>query len=383
MKTAARVRISRRSTVQPVTCRQTTLQDYAQIHALERRYGMGFRSSVEWSHLWAENPVCNRSPELPIGWVLEDGREGIVGSIGSVPFGFELDGTRLVAATSASWVVDERYRGYAPLLLDRFLSQPGVDLYLCVSPNSQAQPAVLLQCERVPVGVWNRAAFWITNHRGFATSVLAKRKARFAALLRYPVHFALALGDALRHDALLAASRRHTDLEFGRCTEFDDRFDVFWDEVRERQRHRLLAVRSRDVLEWHFKHPLARHAAWITTLCKADRLIAYAIFCNKNVPAIGLRRVRLIDYQSLDGDPSLLVPMLAREVERCRHDGTVVLESIGWGLERGALMDRIAPHVRTMPSWQYFYKAATPELARRCKDPSLWNATQYDGDACV
>jgi hypothetical protein len=366
-----------------VTCRRTTLKDYAQIHALERRYEMGFRTFAEWSHLWIENPVCKRGPELPIGWVLEGGRDEIVGSIGSVPFGFELDGARLIAATGSGWVVDERYRGYAPLLLDQFLTQPGVDLYLCVSPNSQAEPVVLHQCERVPVGVWNRAAFWITNYQGFAATILTKREARFPTLLRNPVQIALQLIDSLRRDALRAVPRTYRDLDIGRCTGFDERFDVFWDQVRKTQRHRLLAVRSREVLEWHFKHPLARHAAWITTLCKGNRLIAYSVFCNKDVTSIGLRRVRLIDYQSLDGDPSLLIPMLAQEVERCRHEGAMVLESIGWGLDRGALMDRIAPHVRTMPSWQYFYKAATAELARRCKDPSIWAPSQYDGDACV
>lgn len=382
MGTAVSARTRMQATAR-VTCRRTTLSDYARIHALERRYDMGFRGSAEWSHLWIENPVCKRAPDLPIGWVLEDDRDGIVGSINSVPFGFELDGAQLIAATGSSWVVDARYRGYAPLLLDRFLTQPGVDLYLCVSPNRHAEPVVLRQCERVPVGVWNRAAFWITDYQGFAASVLAKRKARFRGLLRYPVQVALRLVDGLRRNTLRVASKRHPNLDIGTCTGFDDRFDVFWHEVRERQRHRLLAVRSREVLEWHFKHPLARHVAWITTLCENNRLIAYAVFCRKDVAVIGLRRVRLIDYQSLHGDASLLIPMLAQEVERCRRDGTAVLESIGWGLDRGALMDRIAPYTRTMPSWQYFYKAATPDLVRRCKDPSLWAPSQYDGDACV
>src|SRR3989442_374174 len=184
---AVRVLPSRRSSDQAVTCRPATLNDFEQIHALERRYNMGFKSYEEWSHMWVENPVCKRVPDLPIGWVLEDNRNQIVGSLGSVPFGFDLDGEILIAGTSSGWVVDERYRGYALLLLDQFLSQPDVDLHLCVAPNSQAEPAVALHCDRVPVGVWDRAAFWITNYRGFADSILAKRAVRFRALLRYPV----------------------------------------------------------------------------------------------------------------------------------------------------------------------------------------------------
>jgi hypothetical protein len=118
------------------------MEDYAQIHALERRYDLGFRSFEEWSHMWVNNPVWRRTPGLAIGWVIEDKDGRIVGSTGSVPFGAELGGQSLVAATSSAWVADEQYRAYAPLLLERFFSQPGIQLCLCVSPNGEAQPAL-------------------------------------------------------------------------------------------------------------------------------------------------------------------------------------------------------------------------------------------------
>lgn len=380
---AVRVVRSRRSSRDVVTCRSARLNDFEQIHALERRYSMGFKSFEEWSHMWVNNPVVKRRPDLPIGWVLEDHRNQVVGSLGSVPFGFELDGRPLVAGTSSGWVVDERYRGYAPLLLDQFLAQPGVDLHLCVSPNGQAEPAVALQCDRVPVGVWNRAAFWITDYRGFALSVLTKRKVRFRALLRYPLATVLTCVDALRRDALHAALRGRAAYDVSTCTAFDDRFDEFWEGVRAANQHRLLASRTREVLEWHFRHPLASGTAWVCTVSDAGRLVAYAVFCRKDVALIGLRRVRLLDYQSLDGDTEPLLFMLADTLERCRREGMAVLESIGWRLEGGDFMDRTAPHVRTMPSWNYFYKATDPVLARTLKDRALWSPSQYDGDACI
>ena len=378
-----RVLRSHRSTSPVIQCRTAALHDYEQIHALERRYNMGSKSYEEWSHMWVNNPVCKRLPHLPIGWVLEDNGNQIVGSLGSVPFGFELDSRQLIAGTSSGWVVDERYRGYAPLLLDRFLSQPDVDLYLCVSPNSQAQPAVALECDRVPVGVWDRAAFWITNYQGFARSVLAKREVRLRTLLRYPLATVLRLLSALGRDGLKSAMRRLEDYDIRTCTDFDDRFDDFWGTVRARTPHRLLASRTREVLEWHFKHPLARRTAWVSTVCQDGRLVAYAILCRNDVTTIGLRCVRLLDYQSLDGDASLLLPILAETLERCRRDGTAMLESIGWRLGSGDLMDRIAPYTRTMRSWHYFYKAANPALASTLEDRAVWSPSLYDGDACI
>ena len=116
------------------------------------------------------------------------------------------------------------------------------------------------------------------------------------------------------------------------------------------------------------QYPIARNAVWIYTLCDGDRLIAYAIFCRRDVPDVGLRRIRLLDYQSLDSAPNHLLSILAEALERCRREGISVLESVGWGLESGDVMDRIAPYFRIMPSWQYFYKAGSPELASALRE---------------
>jgi hypothetical protein len=329
------------------------------------------------------NPVWKGRPDLTIGWVLENDRHQIVGSIGSVPFAFELNGRSLMAGTSSGWVVDEAYRGYALLLLERFLSQPDVDLHLCVSPSANAGPAVALHSERVPVGVWDRVAFWVTDPRGFVGSVIARRQVRFRRLLEYPMLSAVVLRDALRWDRLRSALRKVPHHEVSTCIAFDDRFDEFWQTVRARNPTRLLAVRSREVLEWHYQRPLARGAVWILTMSDGGRLLAYAVFCRKNVAPIGLRRMRLVDYQSVDGTTDLLLPMLQEALTRCRREKVAVLESIGWGLDRGDVLERIAPWFRTMPSWQYFYKAGSPELTTVLRSPDVWAPSQFDGDACL
>jgi hypothetical protein len=374
---------SNRAPQQSVRCRIATLDDYERINALERQYNLGFRNYEEWSHMWANNPVRRKVPELPIGWVLEDNENRIVGSIGSVPFGFELDGREYIAGTSSAWVTDDRHRAYAPMLLDRFLTQPGVDLHLGISPNGEAQPAVALHSARVPAGRWDRAAFWITNYWGFAGSALAKKQVRWPGLLRYPAWIAMALHGALTRRDARASLKRERGHDVTTCVTFDERFDEFWETLRANNRHRLLFTRSREVLEWHFKYPLKRNVAWVSTVTRGDQLAAYAVFCRKDVSRIGLRRVRLIDYRSLDGDPALLRPMLADTLERCRRDGTAVLESIGWRLEDGDFMNKLAPYVRTLPSWQYFYAVSDPALDARLKARDAWDPSQYDGDACI
>jgi hypothetical protein len=359
------------------------LSDYEGISALERRYDLGSRSYQEWSHMWVNNPVWQRAPELGIGWVLEDARQRIVGSIGSVPLRCEFDGRELVAGTGSSWVTDEQYRGYAPLLLDRFLSQPGADLHIVVGPNPHAQPIVAVHAARVPAGAWDRAAFWITNHWAFAGSALAKRNFPFQRLLRVPAWAAMGLRDAFTRDRLRAGSRGGGRLEVTTCAAFDDRFDDFWERLRAASRQRKLYDRSRAVIESHFARQQTRGAACIGTASTGGRLAAYGVFCRDDVGAIGLRRVRLLDYQSADGDTSPLRAILAAAVRRCRREGIAVLECVGWRLEPGDFMDRVAPFSRTLPSWQYFYRATDPELARKLEDRDAWNPWQFEGDVCL
>lgn len=382
--TAPRVRRSRRSSSQTVRCRPATLHDYGAIQALVTRYGLTPKSFEHWSHIfWMGNPVRRSTPELPIGWVLEDGENQIVGSMGHIPFRFELNGRPLLVATGANWVVDERYRGYSPLLFDRFLSQPGIDLHLCTSPSEDAERTISLHCERVPAGAWDRAGYWITNPWGSGASALAKLGVPYRELLRYPAGAAMLIRDLLKRDTLKLASDRRRDYEIRVGTTFDGRFDEFWQEMRERHTQRLLNTHSREVLEWHFKYPVAEEAVWVSSVHDGARMVAYGVFIRRDAPKIGLRRVRLLDFQALDERTAWLPQLLAHEIERCRHDAIDMLENIGWGLEPGDVIDRLAPYSRRLTGWKYFYRALTPALAAELRNPSVWNPSQFDGNECL
>lgn len=160
------------------------------------------------------------------------------------------------------------------------------------------------------------------------------------------------------------------------------RFDVLWEEVRAAQRGHLLAVRSGEVLEWHYKRPLAHEAAWIYTVSEGDRLLAYAVFCRKNVAPIGPPHALggLPIPRRAAGPAAAYAARSASPVPGGRYR-----RPREHRLATGAagLLDRIAPWFRTMDSWQYFYKADSPELANLLRSRDVWMRTQYDGDACL
>jgi hypothetical protein len=124
----------------------------------------------DWASLWLRNPVYQQwEGRWPIGWVLENESHDIVGWVGDIPSAYQFGGCRLWAATPWSWVVDLHDRGYGLLILNRFLQQKNVDLLLSSSVSAASEPFTKhFQFSRVPRGTWDKSAFWITNHRGFA-----------------------------------------------------------------------------------------------------------------------------------------------------------------------------------------------------------------------
>ena len=166
---------------------------------------------------------------------------------------------------------------------------------------------------------------------------------------------------------------------------FDDRFDYFWEELEGKRPGMLLAVRTREMLEWHFARAAARDQLWIATVHDGPRLISYAIFDRKDSvhPGFSLKRVRLVDFQSLDGSTVLLAPLLSWALKRCRSEGIHVLENVGRWLEKGEPMDRAAPYKRKLPVWTYCYRAHTPGLASSLRNPDAWVPSLYDGDASL
>lgn len=376
--------------------REAQFEDYEQIRSLESRFGLAVKSHDAWVHLWKGNPLYRElKPDWPIGWVLENGDGKIVGSMGNIPLWYEFDGRRVIVASGRHWVADPAYRSVAIVLLHNLISQRRIDLYLNTTVSDVSVPAVVaLGCSRAPAGVWDEVAYWITNYSGCLKSVMVARnsfasplwkgswthlKAIGTQLSGLPIRLcsAAALKNRLRKKAVLKP-----DIEVVACAEFDDRFDRFWEELRGKNRQVLLAVRSRESLEWHFKQAAEENRLWITTIVDGSRLIAYAIFCKVSNLSTGIKQVKLVDYQSLDNRPTMLEPILAWTLEKCRSEGIHMLEHTGRWLEKGEFFDA-APYRRKLPAWQYFYRVHNPTLGQQLGNKHTWAPSLFDGDATL
>lgn len=336
-----------------------------------------------WAHLWSDNPAYRPIHDnFPIGWVLEASDGTISGYLGNVPANYEFEGKTLLSAATRAWVVDEACRPYSPLLLGTYFQQKKVDLFLSTTVNSQSEPAYsVFQGLRVPVGVWDRALFWITDYPGFTQSFLRRGGTKLPNALSYPLAAGLFLRDHFGRSTLPGRTRA----DVNPCSAFDDRFDAFWADLRKQKSNLLLAVRSREALEWHFKFALLRNTAWIYTAENNSRLTAYAVFLRNDYKEIALTRMRLVDFQCLEPEraPALLSAMLDAAAERCRHESIHMLELIGLTPALEKILASARPHQRALSTWLYCYKANNPALAKKLSDGAVWEPWLFDGDSSL
>jgi hypothetical protein len=368
----------------PPKLREARFEDHAQIAALTSKFELHIEDYSGWTHLWTNNPAYREfKGKLPMGWVLESAEGAVAGYLGNVPLNYELDGKRLLAATTRAWVVDTPYRSYSLLLLGTYFQQPNVDLFLSTTVNAQSGPAYCsFNGIRVPVGAWDQALFWITHYQGFVKSFLRKRGGAMAEPLSYPLSAGVFLRDWVKRSRVKDSGHGVT---IRPCASFDDRFESFWEELRRKKSSRLLAVRSREALAWHFKFALQRSTAWIYTIESRSGLAAYAVFLRHDYQQIGLSRMRLADFQCLETEkaPEFLMSMLHAAANRCRQESIHMLELTGIAPPLETEVERAAPHHRALSNWLYFYKASNPTLAEKLQDAAVWEPSLFDGDSTL
>jgi hypothetical protein len=368
----------------PPKLREVRFDDYAQLAALAVKFGLDAEDYPAWQHLWTDNPACqSMGGKFPMGWVLEADDGSVRGYLGNVPMNYELEGRRLLAAATRSWVVESAYRSHSLLLLTTYYQQSNVDLFLATSVNSQSAVAAdIFQTVRVPVGAWDRTLFWITEPKGFTESFFRKKGWGPATALSYPASLVLSMRNKIAGSYFRkAADEPALETRDG----FDERFEAFWAALRRKKSKVLLGVRNREALEWHFKFPLLRRAAWIYTVENSAGIAAYGVFLRQDRRQVGLTRACLADFQCLDGGfaAPAFGAMLRAAFERCRKESVHMLELTGMTPLMEQVAERASPHHRQLANWAYFYRARDRELGRRLSSPAVWEPSLYDGDASL
>ncbi len=360
--------------------RAARFEDYDQIITLEATLSPQTLSREDWCNLWLSHPLWPQiSAWWPIGWVLETPDGEIVGSMGNLPMRYHFRGEELLAASGRGWMVSPEHRafGSARRLLEAHFQQPSVDFVMDTSVSEEASQRFGFLAKKVPAADWETVAYFVTGYRAFAARALHKLKVPLAESLAPAAGIALNLKDAV----LGKRFSKHSAFTIEEAGEFDSRFDTFWSELLRQQPEKVLAARDSATLAWHFAMPMRNSRLWILTASRNRQLRAYAVFERKDTGQ-ELRRMRLVDYQTIEQDTDLLEDLLAAALRRCVAEDVCVLDKSGLGLPKMRVFDESAPYRRKQP-WPFWYRICTSAFDAELRQPQFWEPTEYDGDSSI
>jgi hypothetical protein len=360
------------------TLRLASLDDCQRISQFEISQGLSGTPVDGWNNLWLNNPLWPRvRQDWPVGWLLENAEGHVAGSLVNFPMLYTFRGRELICANGRGWVVAPEFRGFALQLMSEYFDQPNPDLFINTTVGPLAEPIISILSERVPVGNFQTAPYWITGYRGVAKKALQKIHVPASGLFAYPAATALRLKDALTVKSLPAISKSIV-VEF--ADSFDARFEAFWKELVRQNFDKLLAVRDKRWLDWHFAIPQRTGTLWIITATRHGLLRAYGIF-NRQGWTDGIPRMQLVDYQTFEPNEDLLPGLLQVALRRCAKENLLVLEQMGCGVPKLASFDHYAPYRRKLRSWCYYFKATNPAIHAELSRPEVWDPSMFDGDA--
>jgi hypothetical protein len=363
-----------------VSAREARFSDYDAIAALMQRYGMEVYSREDWEGLWRGNPVYERrAGDWSIGWVLETGDGRVVGFSGNIPAACCFGGRELTAAVTTAWVVDSEYRSHSMLLASKYFAQKNVDLLLNTTAIHVAgQIFRAFHAKPIPVEGLETALFWVLDYRGFAGSMLARKRIPLASVVSYPVAAVLATVAKIKNGVTGARALPSVKA----VDNFDERFDELWQQLKNR-RDVLLSSRDSETLSWHFGRSMKANGLWIYTYETEGRLTSYAIFQRQDKAHVGLTRMRLVDFQSVDTNPLILDAMIVSALRRAKAEGIQMLEVLGFSGAVRSCLEKLAPFRRRLPSQLFYYKAVGKELKTQLANPQAWAPSSYDGDSSL
>jgi len=367
-----------------VRLREARLSDCDSVSSLKARAGLGMDSRDNWLRLWKHNPAIRycRSP-WPMGWVLE-AHEAIVGYLGSIPLLYAYGERVFLAATTCGLAIDPQYRVLCARLMAAFFQQENVDLFLDTTASETAGRIVTaFKAKRLPQKDYDKVLLWILDPDDFAEAYLQK-----IALRRELVGVSkLLLQVALRADIAVGRKwpRRHVGgLQVCQLepSEVGAEFDWLWSQ-KTKERTRLFACRTAEVLRWHLSAPYKTHKDVVLQCRKNGEMYGYAIVTNSVVPGTRMLRSTLTDLVAHNDDSDVVECLLINAYEYAKALGSGVLEMFGFpGCVREVCF-KARPYSRKFPAFPFYYKAANEALHESLSYEKSWYACPFDGDTSL
>jgi hypothetical protein len=162
-----------------------------------------------------------------------------------------------------------------------------------------------------------------------------------------------------------------------RLQKFDDRFDLLCETILSGS-PRLRAVRNRAVLEWRFRAEIRERRIVIIASEKGGALAGYAVLIRRSGSDLGMEMYDVADLQVLADDPGIIRDLLLGSIAAARDDGMDAIKFMSGTPAKRSPVAQLRPHSYSVPFWQQYFRAATPELVAALAAPDAWDFSLFD-----
>lgn len=357
--------------------REFSLKDYKSICDVQERNGLSSKPFSEWRHLLHEHPFRNQLTGIPIGWVLENDKGEIIGANTNVPMLYEFNGKLIRVANASSWAVDENFRGYSIKLGMAWVNQKNVDLLIDISAiESVARLLVARKFQPLPSPWYTQSLLWILDYPTFICAVFRKKQIKTPFSINYLAGNLIRSADYIRRKNKIPS--KSSMFVIHETTEFDEKFDEFWERLR-KTKNRLLLLRDAKSLHWRHKSLKDQDKLCIITALQDGRLKGYAILWEFSREHLGLRGFQVADLQAENDDPLCIESLLFHSLLATRSRGLHILEVTGLNRHKRKTLEKLNPY--KLPSYlmPYYYRATDSGLSEILRNESCWDPTISDG----
>jgi len=331
-----------------------------------------------YKEVWQNFPNFSEFENVPIGWVMENKEGNIVGVILNLFMNYRLNDKTYKASVVSTWAVDDNYRKDSMNLIFKWIYQKNVDL-LVDNRRTERSAKILksFKFKNVPTKDYEKIIFWVLDYPNFIKSAIKKKlKIQIGSIAILPAAILKFYDFLMNRNKNFYLNKKTLEVK-----SFDKKFDLFWEKLQ--KNNKFMSERNSASLEWHFARGIKEKRISVLALSNENNLIGYIVVMRSDNNEIGLKRMKIVDIQSLTNVEEDTNNLIANAILYARNEGVHILELMGFGKNIREQALKTNPYIRTLSYSPFFFKIMSDELKNVFTDDIEWDASLFDGDGSL
>ena len=219
--------------------------------------------------------------------------------------------------------------------------------------------------------------YWILDYPQFIKTALKKKIKIFIGPLNFVAGLVLKFYDLIiGRNKIFDSKKNVIEVKY-----FNHKFDDFWNKLP--KKNKFIAERTSAMLKWHFESAMNKQKISVLALYYENNLNGYIIIMRADNNDIGLKRMQIIDIQTLSNNEETATALITNAIIYAQKQGVYVLELIGFGQDIRRQAAKMNPYVRKLSHSPFFYKLINKELKYTFSEKVEWDASLYEGDGSL